>query len=156
MQSFLLFIWLAVCAVQDIQHRQIANGLTLGATVVALVYLLWNGTTWLGAGSEQGVWAFFLALAFTLPGYAMGRLGADDVKLMAALGLATDNLHLLGTFIGAGIASVIWLLTAPRLWPLVNKKLKAYLQPPDPQEPRQQPFAPFIFVGMLLAVAWMS
>ncbi|MCX7081099.1 MAG: A24 family peptidase [Pseudomonas sp.] len=155
MQSFLLFIWLAVCAVQDVQQRQIANSLTLGATVVALVYLLWNGATWLGSSSEQGVWAFFLALAFTLPGYAMGRLGADDVKLMAALGLATDNMHLLGTFIGAGIASVVWLLIAPRLWPLMNKKLKAYLQYFDPKESKQQPFAPFILVGMLLAVAWI-
>jgi prepilin peptidase CpaA len=155
MQSFLLFIWLAVCAVQDIQQRQIADGLTLGATVVSLVYLLWNGTSWLGASAEQGVWAFFLALAFTLPGYALGRLGADDVKMMAALGLATDNLHLLGTFIGAGIASVVWLLIAPRLWPLMNKKLKAHLQYFDPKESTQQPFAPFIFVGMLLAVAWL-
>jgi len=155
MQSFILFIWLALCAVQDIQHRQIANGLTLGATVVALVYLLWNDTTWLGARAEQGVWAFLLALAFTLPGYVSGRLGAADVKLMAALGLATDNLHLLGTFIGAGIVSVIWLLVAPRLWPHISKKLRTRLQYLDPKESRQQPFAPFVFVGMLLAVAWI-
>ena len=155
MQSILLFIWLALCAVQDIQQRQIANGLTLGATVVALVYLLWNDTTWLGASAEQGVWAFLLALAFTLPGYTMGRLGAGDVKLMAALGLATDNLHLLGTFIGAGIASVVWLLVAPRLWPHINKKLRAHLLYLDPKESKQQPFAPFIFVGLLLAVAWI-
>src|SRR5437868_13586806 len=100
MQSFLLFIWLALCAVQDIQQRKIANSLTLGATIVALVYLLWNGSTWLGASSEQGIWAFFLALAFTLAGYAMGRLGAEDVRLMAALGLATGIMHLLGSFIG--------------------------------------------------------
>jgi len=31
-----------------------------------------------------------LALGFTLPGYAMKRMGGGDVKLMAALGLATD------------------------------------------------------------------
>ncbi|VVO31604.1 A24 family peptidase [Pseudomonas fluorescens] len=156
MQSLMLFIWLALCAAQDIQQRQIANGLTLGATVIALVYLLWNGTTWMGASAEQGLWAFLLALAFTLPGYRMGRLGVDDVKLIAALGLASDTLHLLGTFIGAGIVSLAWLLMAPRLWPLINKKLRAHLQLLDPKESTQQPFAPFVLVGMLLAVAWID
>ena len=48
-QSLFLFAWLALCAAQDIRQRQIANPLTLGAFLLALVYLLWSGTTWLGA-----------------------------------------------------------------------------------------------------------
>ena len=58
---------------------------------MALVWLLWSGTTWLGAPAEQGGWAALLALAFTLPGYALRRLGGGDVKLLTALGLATDG-----------------------------------------------------------------
>ena len=48
MQSFVLLIWLTLCAAQDARQRHIANGLTLGA---------------------------------------------------GALGLATDGMHVLGTFI---------------------------------------------------------
>lgn len=76
MQSFVLLTWLALCAAQDTREKHIANGLTLGGGLLALVYLLWTDTTWLGAEAAQGGWAFLLALAFTLPGYAMRRLGA--------------------------------------------------------------------------------
>ncbi|MNH42114.1 hypothetical protein D3C79_1037490 [compost metagenome] len=37
-------------------------------------------------------------------------------KLMAAPGLATDGMHVPGTFTGAGLASVFWLLLASRVW----------------------------------------
>jgi prepilin peptidase CpaA len=47
------------------------------------------------------------------------------------------------------------LLIAPRLWPHINKKLRAHMLYLDPKESKQQPFAPFIFVGLLLAVAWI-
>ena len=49
-------------------------------------------------------------------------MGAGDVKLMAALGLASGPLYLLGTFIAAGLCSLLWLLVL-RLWPQQNKHL---------------------------------
>ena len=101
MQLSLLLIWLALCAAQDARQRHIANGLTLGAAVLALAYLLWTGTTWLGAEAVQGGWAFLLALAFTLPGYALRRLGAGDVKLAIGTGALT------GTF-----GFDVWMLAA--------------------------------------------
>ena len=44
-QGLVVFVWLVVCAQQDIRQRQIANRLTLGALLLALVYLLWSGST---------------------------------------------------------------------------------------------------------------
>jgi len=155
MHSVVLLIWLALCAAQDIHRRHIANGLTLGAVLLSLGYLLWTGTTWLGAGAGQGGWALLLALLFTVPGYAVGRLGAGDVKLMAALGLATDPLHLLGTFIGAGVTSVLWLLIASGLWRYMNQSLAGYLQHLDPRQSKKYAFAPFVFLGMVLTVLWI-
>ncbi|UVM49802.1 prepilin peptidase [Pseudomonas sp. B21-015] len=155
MQNVVLLIWLALCAAQDVRERHIANGLTLGAGGLALAYLLWTGTTWLGADAVQGGWAFLLALAFTLPGYALRRLGAGDVKLMATLGLATDGMHLLGGFIGAGLASAFWLLLAPRLWLYMSQRLRDRLRYLGPGPSKKQPFAPFVLVGMLLTLAWM-
>lgn len=150
MHSLVLFIWFVACAVQDVRHRQIANTLTLGAALLALIYLLWSAQTWLGAEASQGGWAFLLALAFTLPGYAMGRLGAADAKLLAALGLATDVNHLLGTFIGAGLVSALWLLIAPRLWPHMGQRLRQALHLMAPEMSKKQPFAPFLLAGFFL------
>ena len=78
--SAVVLLWLGLCAVQDVRQRLLANRLTLGAALLALIYLVWTGNTWLGASVGQGLWAFFLALLLTLPGYALGRLGAGDVK----------------------------------------------------------------------------
>lgn len=155
MPYFVLFIWLALCAAQDIHQRHIANSLTLGAAALALVYLLWTGSTWLGADAAQGGWALLLALAFTLPGYAMSRMGAGDVKLLAALGLATDHLYLLGTFIGAGVSSLLWVLLAPKVWPHISQKLRLRLQYLDPKQSKKYAFAPFVLVGMVLTVLWI-
>ncbi|MBV7573943.1 A24 family peptidase [Pseudomonas sp. PDM32] len=155
MQSFVLLIWLALCAAQDARQRHIANGLTLGAGALALVWLLWSGTTWLGAEAQQGGWAFLLAVGFTLPGYAMKRMGGGDVKLMAALGLATDGMHVLGTFIGAGLASVFWLLLAPRVWLHMSQGLRTHLLYMAPEMSKRQPFAPFVLAGLMLTLAWL-
>jgi len=154
-QSLLLFVWLALCAVQDIRQRQIANRLTLGGLLLAWVYVLWNGTTWLGAPAADGGWALGLALLFTLPGYALGRLGGADVKLLAALALATDSHYLMGTFVGAGVATGAWLLLAPKLWPLMNQGVRNALHYLQPQVSNKQPFAPFLFVGFCLTWVWI-
>ncbi|WP_178114549.1 MULTISPECIES: prepilin peptidase [unclassified Pseudomonas] len=147
MQSIVVFLWLVVCAVQDIRRRQIANRLTLGAALLALVYLLWSGTTWLGAPGTQGLWAFALALLLTLPGYALGRLGAGDVKLLAALGLGSNSTYLLWSLIGAGVANVLWLILAPRLWPHMSQGLRERLGYLVPEPSKKLPFAPFLLVG---------
>ncbi|RON16332.1 prepilin peptidase [Pseudomonas brassicacearum] len=155
MQSLVLLIWLALCAAQDAREKHIANSLTLGAGALALTWLLWTDTTWLGAEAAQGGWALLLALAFTLPGYALRRMGAGDVKLMGALGLATDGMHLLGSFIGAALASILWLLVAPRVWLHLGQGLRARLRYLEPGVSRKQPFAPFVLVGLLFTFAWI-
>lgn len=152
MQSFVLLIWLTLCAAQDVQQRHISNRLTLGVGGLALAYLFWSGLTWLGGSAEQGGWALALALAFTLPGYASGRMGAGDVKLMATIGLATGPVHLLGSFIGAGVASVLWLLLAPTLWPHMAQGLRKSIPYLAPDLSKNPPFAPFVLIGMLVTM----
>ncbi|WP_248743009.1 MULTISPECIES: prepilin peptidase [unclassified Pseudomonas] len=155
MQSLVLLIWLTLCAAQDARQRRIANVMTLGVGALALVYLLYFGTTWTGAAAEQGGWACLVALAFTLPGYFMGRMGAGDVKLMTALGLATDGLSLLGIFIGAGVASVVWILLAPRVWLHMSQRLRHRLRYMAPSMSKKLPFAPFVLIGFLLVLPWI-
>lgn len=155
MQLFLLLTWFAICADQDARQKQISNWLTFGGFALFLIFLLINGHTWLGASSAEGGWALLLALAFTLPGYALGRLGAGDVKLLAALALATDSLHLLGTFIGAGVVSVMWLWARKSLWPHMNQWLIQRYPHMGPQSSNKQPFSPFLFAGFAMMAIWV-
>lgn len=154
-QGAVVLVWLGVCAVQDARQRLLANRLTLGAALLALIYLLWTGSTWLGAPSGQGWLAFILALLLTLPGYALGRLGAGDVKLLMALALASNAEYLLGSFIGAAVASMVWLLLAPKLWPLMGQALKNRMVYLAPQMSKKLPFAPFLLVGFVATWFWI-
>lgn len=154
-QGLVLFVWLLVCALQDIRQRQIANRLTLGAALLALLYLLWNGHTWLDAPAVQGFLALALVLLLTLPGYALGRFGAGDVKLLAALGLATEPAYVLGTLIGAGVSCVIWLLLVPKFWPLMSQGVRDRLEYRGEKLSKKQPFAPFLLVGFFFSWLWM-
>lgn len=155
MPSFILFIWLVLCAAQDARQRRISNAMTFGAAALALAYLLWTGSTWLGADAGQGGWACLIALALTLPGYFMGRMGAGDVKLMTALGLATDGVFILGVFIGAGVASLIWVLLAPRVWLHMSQGLRDRLRYLAPEMSKKLPFAPFVLIGAGAVLVWI-
>jgi len=156
MQISLVLIWLAICAAQDARQRRISNLLTLGAGALALLWLLATGTTWLGAEAGQGGWACLIALLLTMPGYALGRMGAGDVKLMTALALATNGIFVLGAFIGAGVASVIWLLLAPKVWPHIGQGLREHLRHLAPDKSKKLPFAPFVWVGVVLSLHWIT
>ena len=149
-QGAVVLLWLVACAVQDTRQRLLANRLTLGVALLGGLYLFWTGTTWLGASLGQGLWALMLALLLTLPGYALGRLGAGDVKLLVALALVSDAEYLLGAFIGAAVASVLWLLLAPKFWPLMSQRLGACLENLAPEPSKKLPFAPFLLVGFTL------
>jgi prepilin peptidase CpaA len=72
-----------VAAVCDLRTRRIPNALTFGAAAAGLVASAWAGGL-SGAGASAGGW--LLALGMWLPIYALGGMGAGDVKLMAAIG----------------------------------------------------------------------
>ncbi|MBA1205080.1 prepilin peptidase [Pseudomonas capeferrum] len=156
MQSIVLLMWLAWCTEQDIRKRQITDSLTLGVATCALVWLFATGRTWIGADASDAGWALAIVMLLTLPGYMLGRFAADDVKLLGALALATSHQYVLGTFIGAGVAVVFWLLGRKRLWTLLNPKLKKRLQQMTEDLGDRQPFAPYLLVGFLLTAVWID
>ncbi len=153
MKLFFLVIWFAICAEQDARCKQISNRLTLGAAALAIIYLALTGMTWLGSPALEALLAVTLALALTLPGYALGKLGAADVKLMTALALASNSAYLLGTFIGAGVAMATWLIVAKRAWPPTQQWVTQRYRYMNPTAPDKYPFSPFLFAGLLLSTA---
>ncbi|MFJ4143500.1 prepilin peptidase [Pseudomonas sp. NPDC089734] len=150
MELLFLLIWFVACAEQDARQRQISNWLTLGGFALALGYLLYSGQTWLGLEASDGGWALVLAVALTLPGYALGRLGAGDVKLMAALALATGSLYVLGTFIGAALATLLWLALRQKIWPLMGQWFTERYACMNTETTNKYPFSPFLLAGFSL------
>ncbi|MDO9342047.1 prepilin peptidase [Pseudomonas pergaminensis] len=146
-QSVVILLWLGLCALQDMRQRQIANSLTLGGALLALIYLLWMGLTWLGAPASEGGWAFAVALLLTLPGYALGRFGAGDVKLLAALALASSLDVLLWSLIGAAVFQGAWVL--------ISQRLSARREASAPGVSTKQPYAPFLLTGFALYWFWI-
>ena len=133
-----------MCSGQDVRERQISNILTLGAAACALAWLSATGRSWVGAPASDAGWALAIVLLLTLPGYWLGRFGAGDVKLLGALALATSQGYVLGTFIGAGAALLVWAL-ARRL-----------LRRGAGQGADKQPYAPYVLVGFVLTIACLQ
>ena len=156
MQNLVLVIWFTLCAEQDIRQRRIANTLTLGGAALALAVLFGTGHTWLGASVAEGGYALALSMLLTLPGYLSGRLDASDVKLLAGLALASDRMHLLGTFVGAILTLVAWALIGPRIWARLKPKTRRLLHPLEPTASIQPPFSPFLLAGFLLSLFWLQ
>ena len=152
-QLAVVLLWFVACSIQDLLQRHISNFLTLGGAALALLYLLWTGHTWLGASATEGGWALLIALVLTLPGYALNKLGAGDVKLLIALALTTDRPTILGTVIGAGICSGIWWFFASKILPSTNQRVKTLPFAKDVPMSKKLPFAPFLFAGFTLTMA---
>ena len=72
-----------IAAVWDLKTRRIPNVLTFGSAALAvLTHLFLSGPA--AAGLSLAGW--LVGVAFFLPFFVLGGMGAGDVKLMAALG----------------------------------------------------------------------
>jgi prepilin peptidase CpaA len=102
--SIVPFVTLAVAAiamVTDLRSRRVPNALTLGAAAAALLYHALVGG-WSGLGIALGGWIVGAALFF--PIFALGGMGAGDVKLVAALGAWLGPLGAMHVALGAALA----------------------------------------------------
>jgi prepilin peptidase CpaA len=72
-----------VAAVWDLRTRRIPNILTFGAALAAIATHGYLGGP---AGAGWALAGWLVGVAFFLPFFALGGMGAGDVKLLAALG----------------------------------------------------------------------
>ncbi|WP_169518328.1 prepilin peptidase [Solimonas variicoloris] len=87
MAAALLGAWVTVIAWYDLRQRRVPNVLLILMAVPAFLALIVNGTGLLGERWGSSVGGMALGFALTIPGYALHRFGAGDVKFAAMLGL---------------------------------------------------------------------
>ncbi len=154
MSYFVLLIWLAACALQDAQQRRISNLLTLGGLAVALAHLLLSGSSFTGASFKAATLAMSAACLLSLPGYLTRQMGAADVKMLIALGAASDSSHVLCSVIGAAFVQVGW-VTLLRSKPTIGLALPEKWVFLRTATTKKAPYAPFLFTGFALASLWL-
>ena len=117
----------SLAAIADVRTRRIPNWLTLVALLLGVA-----GNTWLHgpAGALTALAGAALGIGLLLPFYAMGAIGAGDVKLLGALGavlgpLALVSVAVYGALVG-GLMSAVILAVRGRLLVTVNEILIAH------------------------------
>lgn len=145
-----LLTWGLICAIQDMRRKKINNLLTFGLLFMALSYILITGQTLTQSSTGQAMFALFLAIALSLPGYITGNMGAADVKMLSAIAIATNSHYVLICFIGAAVSIAIWTLSKP-LWPKLPSGVHKAVPLMNPTTGKALPYAPFLFIGMLMA-----
>ncbi|MDO9405552.1 MAG: prepilin peptidase [Polaromonas sp.] len=126
-----LALWLVIVIVYDFRKRRVPNWLVLAGIALALVSMVPGfypqGPDWHDAFTAGAV-AFAVMLVF----YALGLMGAGDVKFAGALGLWVGMTALLPVWVISSLLaaahSVLWL--ALRRWPLWPQLFMALSAPP--------------------------
>ena len=113
----LLFIaWAAVVAICDYRWRRISNSIAVAGLAAALGCAFFQGGPFGISPAQAGIGAL-IGLAALLPFFALGVMGAADVKVFAVLG-AWCGVHALpGLWMAASLAAgahALWLLITTR------------------------------------------
>lgn len=153
-------MWLLFIAIYDFRQRRVPNWLVLAGAFLALAALA------LGTGPINHDWAAALfgaglGFGFLLLFYALGVMGAGDVKFAGALGLWVGIPALLPVWIiGSILASLhaaLWLIL--QRWPVAPRLSLVLFGRPSPASDNPSPtrarFIPYAAYLALAAAVWM-
>jgi prepilin peptidase CpaA len=101
----------AIACVSDLRTRRIPNVLTFGAAAAALLFHLGTRGVDGGVASVSG---WVVGVAFLLVPFALGSMGAGDVKLLGALGawLGPVDAAWLGLYTGIAGGAIALMVAA--------------------------------------------
>ena len=152
--SYYLFVaWAALVAICDCRSRCVSNALVVAGLVTALACAALNHGPF-NIPLTQAALGALVGLCALMPFFALGVMGAADVKVFAVLGAWCGMHALLGLWITASLLAgchAVWLLISTRT------RLAALGRPGEPTfelgGKRATPYAACLTVP---AIAWMG
>jgi prepilin peptidase CpaA len=115
--GIVLFIaWAAVVAVSDCRSRRISNSIVVAGLAAAFGFAFLQCGPF-GVSLTQAGMGALIGLVALLPFFALGAMGAADVKVFAVLGAWCGMHALLGLWMAASLAAgvhALWLLMTTR------------------------------------------
>ena len=94
-------LMLTVCLVTDLRSRKIYNLVIFPVLIFGICY---NVVTGGGSGLLQSLWGTLAGLGILIIPFALGGMGAGDVKLLAVIGAVKGPMFIGYTAIGMGLA----------------------------------------------------
>ncbi|MEQ5838146.1 A24 family peptidase [Paraburkholderia acidicola] len=151
--SLLFIAWTVAVAVCDCRSRRVSNALVVAGLAAALASAFFNHNPF-GLTPMQASIGMAVGLVALLPFYALGVMGAADVKVFAVLGAWCGIHALLGLWMIASLIAGIhaaWLLvtTRTRIALLVHRKAPTF----ELAGRRSTPFAACLTVP---AIIWLA
>ena len=155
-------VLLVFAALGDVRTRRIPNRLVVAIALIGLLYsVITVGPLW---GTLKSIEGFFAGMAFWIVFYALGWLGAGDVKLVAAAGTWLGPREVVeGSLIAAllgAILALLWMFRTRGMKTAVETLGVAATMPsvlapsPSSDRARSLPYSVPIAVGALCA-AWL-
>lgn len=133
--EILVLIVSTIGGIYDLKSRRIPNWLTLGTFIIALLY---NLLFLQFSGALNCTLGFLVGILILIIPYAMGGMGAGDVKLLGAVGAIVGFKDVISIFLYSAICGLclglIWiifkpghlkfLITTGQIFPTIDKKEK--------------------------------
>jgi prepilin peptidase CpaA len=111
-------VWAAVVAVCDCRSRRVSNALIVAGLAAALTCAALGHNSF-GISLPQAALGALVGLCALLPFFALGVMGAADVKVFGVLGAWCGMHALVGLWIAASLIAgchAVWLLISTRTW----------------------------------------
>lgn len=163
--SLVFAAWAAVVAVCDCRGRRVPNALVAAGLIAALTFALVHGSPF-GMTPVRALAGAAVGLVALMPFFALGVMGAADVKVFAVLGAWCGVDALLGLWVAASLAAgvhAVVLLFTMRVAMRGRTALSGSPAGPHagqqassdfvPRTPRGTPYAACLTVP---AIAWLA
>jgi prepilin peptidase CpaA len=102
-QAIIIAVALVACVI-DLRERRIPNWLTFGAALAGVIFQVWTGGV---DGLKTAALGWVVGAAIFFLPFALGGLGAGDIKLLAALGAWIGPIDILWLSVYTGIAGMV-------------------------------------------------
>jgi prepilin peptidase CpaA len=114
-----LLVFVLSCCVFDVRTRRIPNAISAPAILIGLIL---NGLYFGSAGLLASAGGVVVMIAVLIAPFALGGIGAGDVKMMAAVGaFLGPRLAILGLALGMGVGGIVMAVHLVRLGRLTEK-----------------------------------